>query len=189
MRTNSVLKAATGVMRDTDIPKARAAAVLCPMIWCAALGCEVGASQSGRCVSLRVLLKPRCWYLFYPRSQKASDKKLESLQFRLYDYQLEISLRIHVARLVLHQLNLAALLAPFIPHSAAHCNERRGDVPAYVSCLGPCPSSHSAMAGFRVQRALQPSNASILVNRESRAGSSRQQLRQGGRRCPLCSRY
>jgi hypothetical protein len=56
----------------------------------------------------------RLWYLFYPRSQKASHEKLESLEFRLYDYQLEVGFWIHVARLVLDELNLAASLAPFI---------------------------------------------------------------------------
>jgi hypothetical protein len=53
----------------------------------------------------------RSLYLFDSRSQKASYEKLESLEFRLYDYQLEIGLWIHVARLVLDELNLAATLA------------------------------------------------------------------------------
>jgi hypothetical protein len=56
----------------------------------------------------------RSLYLFDSRSQKASYEKLESLEFRLYDYQLEIGLWIHVARLVLDELNLAASLAPCI---------------------------------------------------------------------------
>ena len=43
---------------------------------------------------------PSIIYLFYPSSQKASDEKLESLQFCLNDDELEISLGIHVACLV-----------------------------------------------------------------------------------------
>jgi hypothetical protein len=72
-----------------------------------------------------------CAYLFYPRPQKASDEELESLQFRLYDDQLEIRLGIHVARLVFDKFNLPAPLATSDPDTWIPF---KANPPAFVSC-------------------------------------------------------
>lgn len=45
-------------------------------------------------------------YLFYPRPQEAADEELEALKFRLYDDETEIGLRVHVPRLLFHELDL-----------------------------------------------------------------------------------
>lgn len=63
-------------------------------------------------------------YLLYPRPQKTPHQKLEALEFRLYDDEFEIRLRIHIPRLVLHKLNLAAISPP--PRHTAFA-----DIPAF----------------------------------------------------------
>lgn len=72
------------------------------------LGCGGDASRSGltsvHCHSHSYDCV--CTYLLYPRSQEASNKELEPLEFRLDDDQLEIRLRVHVAGLVFDQFNL-----------------------------------------------------------------------------------
>jgi hypothetical protein len=50
-------------------------------------------------------------YLGYTCAQKAPYEELEALQFRLYDDQLEIRLRIHIARLVLNKFNLSPIVS------------------------------------------------------------------------------
>lgn len=50
-------------------------------------------------------------HLFYPRPQKTTDEKLESLKFRLYNDEGEIRLWVHVPCLVFDKFNLAASLA------------------------------------------------------------------------------
>lgn len=54
-------------------------------------------------------------HLFYPCPQKTPDKKLESLQFSLYDDESEVRLRVHIPCLVFDKFNLAASLALLIP--------------------------------------------------------------------------
>lgn len=49
-------------------------------------------------------------YLLYPSPQKASNQKLVSLKFCLYDDELEVGLGVHVAGLVFNHFNLAASL-------------------------------------------------------------------------------
>jgi hypothetical protein len=50
-------------------------------------------------------------HLLYPCPQEAAHKKLEPLQLGLDDDQFEIRLRVHVARLILNQLDLPTPLA------------------------------------------------------------------------------
>lgn len=45
-------------------------------------------------------------HLLHPRSKEAPDEELEPLELRLYHDQLEIRLRVHIPRLVLHELDL-----------------------------------------------------------------------------------
>ena len=47
-------------------------------------------------------------YLLYPCPQKAPNQKLEPLKFRLDDNKFKVRLRIHIARLIFHELNLSS---------------------------------------------------------------------------------
>jgi hypothetical protein len=51
-------------------------------------------------------------YLLYPCPEEAPHKELEPLQLGLDDNQLEIRLGVHVARLILNQLDLPTPLVP-----------------------------------------------------------------------------
>lgn len=84
-------------------------AVACPWKQYEQLGCGEDVGRSVLRYQHAALLQARCDpHLFDPRSQEASHKEFESLQFRLYDDQFEVRLGVHVACLIFDQFNLAA---------------------------------------------------------------------------------
>jgi hypothetical protein len=127
-------------------------------------------------------------HLLQPRPQKTPHKELEPLQLGLDDNEFEVCLRVHVPRLVLHKLNLPALVS-----ARAHLLVRlqrspwpgsSARLPAAGSAPARAPSAPPAMAASRARRARRPTIASTPAGRASPAASCRRRLRQAGHRCP-----
>ena len=81
------------------------------------------------------------------RADEGANKELEALEFGLDDDEAEVRLRVRVARLLFHELNLV-VDTPYQPRRLRASQGEEG-LPGCVSSPGCAPSGRPAMAEFR----------------------------------------